>query len=219
MKIPRMLILALPALMISNQALLAQTDARAKALLDKVSAKTKAYTTIKADFNYTLENKADDISETQSGSIAIKGKKYALKIAGQEIKCDGQTIWTYLKDADEVQITEVDEDNEDMITPTKLFTMYEKGYRHEYVKDETLDGLAVAVINIYPLDVDAKSYHTVKLYIDKEKLEFKRVMILGKEGDTYTYKIKSFITNAPMSDAEFTFDKSKHPGVEVVDLR
>ena len=209
----------LSALISLNGVVMAQTDAKAKALLDQVSAKTKAYTSIKADFNYTLENKSDDFSETQSGSIAIKGSKYALKIAGQEIQCDGKTIWTYLKDAEEVQVTEVDEDNEELITPTKLFTMYEKGYRHEYVKEESLDGVTVAVINIYPLDVDNKSFHTVKLYIDKEKLEFKRVKIMGKEGDTYTYKIKSFITNAAMSDADFKFDASKHPGVEVVDLR
>ncbi|MEQ8323828.1 MAG: outer membrane lipoprotein carrier protein LolA [Vicingaceae bacterium] len=197
----------------------AQTDPKAKSLLDKVSAKTKAYTSIKADFNYTLENKADDINEVQSGSIAIKGNKYILKIAGQEIQSDGKTIWTYLKDAGEVQITEVDLENEDLITPTKLFTMYEKGYRHEYMKEDVLDGVAVAVINIYPLDVDEKSYHTVKLYIDKEKLEFKKVKILGKEGNTYTYRIKSFMTNIPMNDSDFKFDASKKPGVEVVDLR
>jgi len=197
----------------------AQTDAKAKAILDKLSAKTKAYTSIKADFNYTLNNKSEDINETQAGSIAIKGEKYVLKIAGQEIRSDGNSIWTYLKDAEEVQITEVDEDNEDNITPTKIFTMYEKGYRHEYVKDETVNGVLTSIVNIYPLDLDDKSYHTVKLYINKAKTEITKIKILGKEGDIYTYKIKSFQPNVTISDGEFTFKASDYPGVEIIDLR
>ena len=197
----------------------AQTDAKAKAILDKLSVKTKSYTSIKAAFNYTMENKADGIDETQSGSIAIKGEKYLLNIAGQEIRSDGSSIWTYLEDAEEVRITEVDEDNEDNITPTKIFTMYEKGYRHEFIKDETLNGAVISIVNIYPLDLDEKSYHTIRLFIDKNKLEIVKIVIMGKEGDVYTYKIKSFQTNIGISDAEFVFKASSYPGVEVVDLR
>ena len=197
----------------------AQTDAKAKDILDRLSVKTKAYKSIKADFNYTLDNKADGINETQSGSIAIKGSKYLLKIAGQEIRSDGKSIWTYLKDAEEVQITEVDESNENNITPTKIFTMYEKGFRHEFIKDETVGSTVTSIVNIYPLDLDEKSYHTVSLYIDKTKLEITKIVILGKEGDVYTYKIKSFQPNAVIDDAEFVFNKSKYPGVEIVDLR
>ncbi|RYF62489.1 MAG: outer membrane lipoprotein carrier protein LolA, partial [Cytophagaceae bacterium] len=33
------------------------------------------------------------------------------------------------------------------------------------------------------------------------------------------YTITKFTPNAPAPDALFTFDKSKYPGVEVVDLR
>ena len=197
----------------------AQTDEKAKVILDKLSVKTKAYKSIKADFNYTLDNKADGINETQSGSIATKGEKYLLKIAGQEIRSDGSSIWTYLKDAEEVQITEVDEDNEDNITPTKIFTMYEKGYRHEFIKDETVGAVVTSIVYIYPLDLDEKSYHTVRLYINKSKLEITKIIIMGKEGNVYTYKIKSFVPNAVIADSEFIFNASNYPGIEIVDLR
>lgn len=197
----------------------AQTDAKAKSILDQLSAKTKAYTTIKADFNYTLDNQDADIHEVQSGSIAIKGNKYFLKIAGQEVISDGSTVWTYLKDAEEVQISELDTDNEDQITPSNIFTMYEKGFRHQFIKEEAISGAETYIIHIFPLDLDMKSYHTVKLYINKSKMELSKVIIMGKEGDTYTYNIKSFQPNAPLSDSMFKFNKADHPGVEVVDLR
>jgi len=197
----------------------AQTDQKAKLLLDKLSAKTKAYTSIKANFNYILENKAEGLNEVQSGWIVLKGDKFILEIAGQEILSDGATIWTYLKDAEEVQITDVEEDNEDQISPGSIFTLYESGYRHEYKKDETSGGINYAIIYIYPLDLDEKSFHTIQLYIDKDKIELKKIIILSKEGDNYTYKIKSFQTNIPINDSDFVFQKSKYPDVEIVDLR
>lgn len=197
----------------------AQSDQKAKSILDKLSVKTKAFKTIKADFNYILENKAEDFQANQSGAIATKGHKYYLKIAGQEIRSDGQTVWTYLKDANEVQISEVDNSNEDMITPTTIFTMYEKGFKYEYIKQTTLDGSNVELIHIYPTVPGSKAYHTVKLYIDQDKMELVQAEIMGKEGDTYTYKIKSFQGNAELSDDLFTFNKNNYPGVIVNDLR
>lgn len=214
----RRILFILAGILFTSQAI-SQTDPKAKEILDQLSAKTKAYSTIKADFNYTLDNDAEDMHETQSGLIATKGNKYYLKIAGQEIRCDGKNIWTYLKDANEVQISELEEGNSDQITPTAIFTMYEKGFRHKYIKEETINGVATVIIHIFPLDLDSKSYHTVKLYINKSKMELSKIEIMGKEGDTYTYIIKSFQPNVSLGDEYFTFDKSKFPGVEVVDLR
>lgn len=199
--------------------LLAQSDPKAKEILEQLSTKTKSYSTIKADFNYTLDNVADDIHETQSGTIATKGDKYFLQIAGQEIRSNGKTVWTYLKDAEEVQISEVDEDSEDLITPTSIFTMYEKGFRQQYIGEKSIGGVNTIVIHIFPLDLDQKSYHTVKLYINKSKMEISKVEIMGKEGETYTYTIKSFQPNVSLSDDYFSFNTASYPDVEVVDLR
>jgi len=39
----------------------AQTDKKARTILDEVSAKTKAYKTIRIEFTYKMENKAQNI--------------------------------------------------------------------------------------------------------------------------------------------------------------
>lgn len=194
----------------------AQQDPKAKAILDDLSAKTKSYSTIKADFNYTLENKAEGINETQSGTIALKGDKYALKIAGQEVISDGKTVWTYLPDAEEVQITEVDpEENEGQINPSNIFTLYESGFNYKFVSEAQ----SIAQINLFPTDVDEAAYHTIKLYVDKTKLQLTKIVIMGKEGDSYTYNIKGFTPNMSIPDSKFTFNTAAHPDVEVNDLR
>lgn len=210
------LILGLLSIGITVQA---QNDPKAKQILDQLSSKTKSYSTIKADFNYTLDNEVDDMHETQPGTIAIKGEKYMLNIAGQEIKSDGKTVWTYLKDAEEVQISEIDKDNQEQITPTSIFTMYEKGFKQKFIKEENISGVNTAVIHIFPIDLDSKAYHTVKLYINKDKMQLSKVEIMGKEGDSYTYTIKSFQPNVNLPDNYFVFNKADYPDVEVVDLR
>lgn len=197
----------------------AQQDPKAKSILDKLSQKTKSYTTIKAEFNYTMINESEGINETQPGSVAIKGDKYYLSMAGQEIYCNGTDIWTHLVDAEEVKISEFDEEDEDAINPKSIFTMYESGFKYKFIKTSSVGGNNLHQIDLFPTNVDDVSYHTAKLFVDEAKTEIVKMTIYSKDGANYTYKIKSFSGNTQIPDSKFTFDPSKHPDVEVIDLR
>ena len=102
-------------------------DAKAVKLLDEVSAKTKAYKTIKADFTYTMTNKQAKINESKTGVLLVSGDKYRLTAAGQIVICDGKTVWTYIKESNEVQVNDV-ENKEESLTPSKLLTSYNENY-------------------------------------------------------------------------------------------
>jgi outer membrane lipoprotein-sorting protein len=194
----------------------AQQDTKAKGILDRLSAKTKAYKTIKAEFQFTINNKTEGINESQKGNIQIKGDKYFLSIAGQDVISNGKDIYTVLKDAEEVQINNMpDEDEEGFISPNNIFTLYEDGFKYKYVKEENGEH----IINLYPKEVEDKDFHRIALYINKTKNQISTVKIYGKDGSLTTYKIKSFTTNATITDTMFSFDKTKHPSFEVVDLR
>lgn len=194
-------------------------DEKAKAILDELSKKTKAYTSIKAEFSYTLDNPQEKINETQKGTLTLKGNKYKLSIAGQEIVCDGKTLWTYLKDAGEVQIDNAPDPNkeENSFSPTNIFTVYEKGFKYKSDKEETKNGKVMQVINLYPVKANEKPYHTVKLFIDKNAKEISSVVVMNKDGNKYTYNVTKFETNLPLNDSDFVFDTSK--AKEVIDLR
>lgn len=200
---------------ITSYSAVAQEDTKAKEILDKLSAKTKSYNTIKADFQFTMVNKTEGTNESQSGKIEIKGDKYFLSISGQDVISDGKNMWTILKDAEEVQINEIDEEDEDAISPNKIFTLYEKGFKYKYVKEDK----GIQIINLYPKAAADKSYHRIALYINKAKNEISKVKVYGKDGTITSYKIKVFTPNASISDSRFTFDKSKYSTYEVIDLR
>ncbi len=192
----------------------AQNDPKAKAILDELSAKTKAYTSIKADFSFTVEKK-DKSKDTQNGKIQTKGSKYKLEIPGHEIYCDGKTLWDYIKDANEVQIKEAENDKEDGVNPTTIFTMYEKGFKYKFESESATQ----QIIALYPENPDKKKYHTVKLYIDKTKKQITMVKMMMKDGSTHTYEIKKFETNTAIADSDFTFNTKAHPGISIEDLR
>lgn len=192
----------------------AQNDPKAKAILDELSAKTKAYTSVKAEFSFTTEKK-DKTKEVQNGKIQTKGSKYKLEIPGHEIYCDGKTVWDFIKDANEVQVKDMETGGDDAVNPSTIFTIYEKGFKYKFDGEDA----SSQMISLFPENPDKKKYHTAKLTIDKNKKQISGIKMMMRDGTTQTYTIKSFTPNAPIADTEFTFDKKAHPGVSVEDIR
>ncbi len=199
-------------------------DAKAKGILDDVAAKTKTYTSIKAEFESTTEKQVSNTeskqTDKQSGTLQLKGDKFKLEVKGQTIYCDGKTQWTYIKESNEVQINNApDSKATDNISPVNIFTIYEKGYKYKYEKEDVLNGVKVDVIDLFPLNPDKKSFHTIKLFIDKAKKQIISVKIMNKNGTVNIINLKTFTPNVEMPEPTFIFDKKNYPGVEEVDMR
>src|SRR5690606_20359232 len=77
----------------------AQTDAKAKAILDKVSKKVRSFKALQANFSLSLSSANGKVNQKKTGSFIMQGAKYKVNLSGQEIICDNKSIWTYNKDA------------------------------------------------------------------------------------------------------------------------
>ena len=75
------------------------------------------------------------------------------------------------------------------------------------------------IINLYPNKADEKEFHRIALYINKVKTQISKVKVYGKDGSTTIYSIKAFTANAVIPDSNFSFNKTKYPKFEIVDLR
>ena len=196
-----------------NMAAFAQSDKKATAILDEVSVKTKAYKTIKIEFTYSMDNAKQKIHDKFKGTLLSKGDKYKLTAAGQDVISDGKTVWTYLKDTKEVQINNVGEDD-DSFSPTKLLSGYSKDFKSKFIEEKGNE----QYIELYPLK-KGKSFTKVQLIIDKSKKQISRFVIYDRNGSTFTYLVDKFVTDQPIADNVFTFNKAEHPGVEINDMR
>lgn len=213
------LILAFLALGTMATSAFAQNDPKAKAILADVSKKYKSYDVVKADFSFTLNNPQAKVKETQQGTLYVKAKanKYKIAMTNQELMSDGKTTWTYLKNDKEVQVSSVDP-NAEGVNPAKIFTIYEKGFKYLYTGDKKVGAKTYQMIDLSPLDTK-KSIFKVRLSIDKATKQISNVVVFEKNGNTYTYNVKSFTPNVKVPETTFAFDAKKYPGVEVVDLR
>jgi len=206
----------------------AQKDSQAKAILNQVSQKYRSYDVIKADFTFSLNNQQANIKETQTGTLISKAKtgKYRVTLynsaakpeVDKEILSDGKSQWTYLKKDKEVQVSDADKSGDGLSNPAQIFTMYEKGFKYLYTGEQKIAGKAYQNIELTPED-DKKAIFKVKLTIDKVKKQIYSALLFDKNGNRYTYTVRTFTPNLPAPDATFSWDAKSHPGVEVVDLR
>lgn len=194
------------------------SDAAAKAILDKVSAKFKTFKAVQSNFNLIVEDKNGKTQGNKKGTVLMKGPKYRVSITGQEIFCDGKNIWTFDKASNEVTIAKFDP-SANAITPQKLFTnFYDKDFLYKLNGEKKMGTKTIQEVEMTPLD-KSKSFHKVLVYIDKAAQTIYSTKVLENTGNKYTYTVSSLTGNANVSDNQFVFDKSKYPGVEEVDLR
>jgi outer membrane lipoprotein-sorting protein len=193
----------------------AQGDKRASAILDQMSTKYKNMKTFSANFTYGPDSPS---AKKMTGAVVVKGVKFKLNMVGQEIYNNGKEIYTYVKETNEVNIMDYDASADSDFSPTKIYSIYKKGYKYLFKQEMKVGSQVFEVVELSPT---AKTSNVTKIQItvDKKDKSIKSWRIWDKKGKSTLFKVDKFVPNVPANDALFTFDKSKYPGVEVVDLR
>jgi outer membrane lipoprotein-sorting protein len=215
----RTLISLLATGLLLSATLHAQDDPKSKAIMDRLIAKNKSYTSFEADFSSRLVNTASKLDVKQEGNVKVKGKRFRLTLPDNTVINDGTALWAYSKKSNEVQVNDPAEMDQEL-DPSKLLTVYEKGFKSQFVEEKAdATGTVVQTIKLFPLDPSKKPYHTVILGIDKNKVELRTAQVLYKDGNVVTYTLKRFVGNPELAEGNFVFDKAKFPGVEINDMR
>jgi len=191
-------------------------DKKSKTILDDVSAKFKAYTSVKIDFSYNIKNTQEKIDETIKGTLSLKKEKYRLELPQQIIICDGKSVWTIMKDVKEIHISTYEE-SDDVITPQSIFTLYEKGHKSKHIREGEEKGKKVNVIELIPKE--SREYHKVRLNIEIANNTLINALVFDRNGNVFTYDITKMLTNTDMPDTMFTFNSNDYAKYEIIDLR
>lgn len=190
---------------------------KADVILDDFASTMQSYKTIQAEFTYKMENTKENIDEGYKGIIYLKGDMYRLEIAGQIIQSDGVTIWTYIPDAEEVQINSV-EDSDDSFNPTHLFSSYSEDYKAKFDSQYTVGPKTINVINLKPND-PSQGFSDAKIELDSKSKILIQFVVYDDNNNSYSYIVDKFFTNKNLEDSLFQFNEAKYPDVEVIDMR
>ena len=188
------------ALLTSN----AQDNRIAEKILDKVSV-----------FLSNPEGVRIDFTGSENGYLIMKGEKFYLNIQSIQSWYDGKTQWSYLTDNEEVNISSPTKEEIQAISPYHLLKRYKSDYTYIYIGQSKRKGKLVHEIN---LTSKSGIINDIKLIISDDN---KPVAILFYRN----YKLMSEVnitslqTDSKIDDKQFRFDKTKHPQVEIIDLR
>lgn len=182
---------------------------RATEILDAVNKKYTSLSAYSCDFKFSG-------SSSGKGSFLAKGNKYKLSFGGQEIYNNGKDVAIYMPETNEVNISNYNSGDESDFSPNNIFKLYKKGYNATYKQELNVAGKKYDVITLSPKE--RSSISKIEMNISKTDRLVSSWTVFDKSGKT-TYSVSNFKANPKVSDSQFSFDKSKHPNVEVVDLR
>ena len=198
------------------------TDARAKAILDKMKTRYQGYATLGADFTLLIDLPGEELV-TQRGALKQQGDKFRLDLDQQAIISNGETVWLYLKNNQEVQINDAEFDEEaaeGFMGPQDLLKIYERGdMEYALVNEQPQNGRVVQQIEFKPLEREDAEYSKLRLTVDKRTLDIVDIMAFAKDGSRYTFQLNKLYPDAAYTSGDFEWQTSECPDCYVEDLR
>ena len=169
----------------------AQKDVKAKEVLDAVAANYEKSTGTEIIFGGTMD-----------GSIILKGEKFVLDCGGIKSWFDGKTLWSYVEENEEVNVSSPTNDELLAINPYMMLGMYR-------------NGTACKEVVMTP----EKNQDVKRIVADvNSKMEPVYICIEGYNGEKQEIEIRKYLPKKT-DDSMFVFDKAKYPKVEIIDLR
>lgn len=189
-------------------------DKKAKALLDEVTAQVKSYDNIVIDFRYSLNNSKENINQDSKGNVTLKGNMYVLNFMGVTKIFDGQKNYTIVPEDEEITISKHDDKDENAVTPSKMLTFFNSGYKYTWDIAQNVQGRKIQYIKLIPIS-SKDERKEILLGIDSQTKNIYNLIETGKNGTKTTLTVNSFKTNQPLSKNQFTFTSSKYPNYYV----
>ena len=188
---------------------IAQTDMVAKSTLDKASATMRAYENISMDFDYVLDNKAEDVKQEMSGDVLLEGEKYMVNLFGSTQIFDGSKTYTIIPENEEVNVNEADVDEDNSFTPSKFYSFYESGYSYEMDELKQVNGKKVQFVRLTPIDTNSE-ISSILVGIDTKSNHIYQIIEIGTNQTRTILTAKNIKTNQHIDVSVFAFDEKKY---------
>ena len=177
----------------------------AKSVLDKCAATITAQSGVKAHFRMTAT------TGSTSGSIAIKGKKFYATTPQATIWFDGKTQWTYMKNNDEVNISNPTEAQLQAINPYNFINLYKRGYTYTMNTGGTN--------YVVHLTANNSNNKIKELFIQVNKKNYQPTQVKMLQGKKWTTFDITSLKKENIADSQFRFNSKDFPKAEIIDLR
>ena len=187
-------------------AVLSANSQTAKQVLDKTAAALSNKGGVTASFSITGKNIG-----TTSGKISVKGRMFQATTPQAIIWFNGKTQWTYMKNQQEVNVSNPTEAELQAINPYNFINIYKKGYTY------TMKTVG-AGYEVHLKATDTKR-QIQEMYITVNKSSYTPSQVKMRQGKKWTTINVSSLKKSNLASSLFTFPAKDYPNAEVIDLR
>ena len=192
--------------------LFSQTTAGdANAVLDKAVAALKADVPVRMDYTYRVLDADGDVLQADKGVIYIDGNRYALLMQDMKVWCDGATQWSYMREINEVYVTDAMSDEAQNLSP--LYVM--ENYRNGRSVLSSVNG-EICVVTLQAADDGAES---VVLHIDGNNNRLVAMFINMPGQGSIEVRLDGYVPKCGVGDDAFVCPLNEFREAEIIDMR
>lgn len=195
--------------------LFAFSQENAAPLLDKLVARMKADAALQLDYTYTIYDEDGAAVYNDRGILKLDNERYALDMENMKVWCDGNTQWSYMKDIDEVYITDAASEEAQNLSPLYIMEMYRENYSLELGDDDA----GVRVLTMTAMDADAE-VGRLELFIDMGNQPQLEGMVIYMSGQGYAdIQLDNYVPGCKFGKDTYRCNVKDFPTAEIVDMR
>ena len=182
-------------------------------LLDDVAACIKADAPVRMDYSYKVYDEDGELLQVDKGLLCVDNERYALLMDNMMVWCNGAVQWSYMREIDEIYITEASSDEAQNLSPLYVVESYRDGYEASLA--DTEDGWFV---KLHTADEDA-DVQCVELLVSKSDKRLEAMFIYMPGQGKIEVLLDGYTPRCGVSADAFECPLDEFPGVEVVDMR
>ncbi|MBR1626421.1 MAG: outer membrane lipoprotein carrier protein LolA [Bacteroidales bacterium] len=198
------------------------TEIRNGVVIDKTAQKivNDVISQMKKDtpfsFSFTYDIKDEDGKIQGKGTFLSNNSKYVVSADKFSNYSDGKTMWNYIKKSNEAEITDA-EDGNTMFNFVKIINTSAKNFRPKLIRQEIFNNIKCNIVDLTPMKNGNIS--KIRIYSSVTDNRLHKLEISTYSSSKYVYTFSNYNANKKITDKDFVFDKTRFPGVKMIDLR
>ncbi len=185
----------------------------ADALLDKVAADIKDNAPVRMDYSYKVYDDDGELLQVDKGMLCVDNERYALLMENMMVWCNGVAQWSYMREIDEIYVTEASSDEAQNLSPLYVVECYRDGY-----KSSLTDRGDCWFVKLQAADEEA-DVEKVELLVSKSNNRLEAMFIYMSGQGMVEVLLDGYTPKCVVPDDSFECPLDEFPGVEVVDMR
>lgn len=182
-------------------------------VLDKALASIKADLPVRMDYDYKVFDDNTELLLNDKGIIYIDDNRYALLMQDMKVWCDGETQWSYMREINEVYITDAAADEAQNLSPLYVMEHYREGFSRSAVSK---DGFTAVMLKAMNEDSDVEC---VLLLISEENYRLVSMIISMPGQGAVEIDLDGYVADCGVADDVFACPLDDYREAEIIDMR